>query len=591
MTVLSTTNKMAPQVMNGIAVQFSFTFRALVESAQGIKAIVTDTTTNTDTQLVLGGVGSIGYTVTINDSGIGGYITVNDPRSAIYTITIYREYEETQESNYEDYNSFPAETVEDDYDKGTMIDQQLTEALSRTLVLPITVTGVDTTLPYPEAGKPIGWNNTADGLTNDPSLLYQLKVDEDAIPQFMGTTAGDGVLRVNTTNLSKTDGGDFVILNTAQNINSSASPTFNGITLTSITLVNTANEISTDTTLGGDSDTAIPTEHAVKTYVDNQIGATNEFIELIDTPATYVGNANRVLVVNATPNAIVYQDVNYAWITSNDASTDVTASELEELTDGSTTTLHSHSGYLDPMTTRGDILYRNPSNATDRLGVGAVGTVLSSDGTDISWQVGGGGGSASTVTYDVNQATHGFSVGDVLRLNGTSYTEAQANTSANAEVVGIVSVVDDVNNFTLQVGGRITGLSGLTAGDGYFLRSDLAGAITSTEPTTIGNIVKPVLIADTTTSGFIFNMRGIEVGNTISGSIRGTFVDGDLTTGVLTITHNLGLSAPYPMSITIFDNTGLMIVPDDVTGSTNSHDVDLSSFGTLTGTWGYVYTI
>jgi len=37
-------------------------------------------------------------------------------------------------------------------------------------------------------------------------------------------------------------------------------------------------------------------------------------------------------------------DINYALVSGNDAGTDVTAAELEELSDGSETTLHSHAG-------------------------------------------------------------------------------------------------------------------------------------------------------------------------------------------------------------------------------------------------------
>ncbi len=42
-------------------------------------------------------------------------------------------------------------------------------------------------------------------------------------------------------------------------------------------------------------------------------------------------------------------------------------------------------GFADPMTTRGDIIYRNPANTTARLGLGANLFVLGSDGTDVSW--------------------------------------------------------------------------------------------------------------------------------------------------------------------------------------------------------------
>ena len=44
-----------------------------------------------------------------------------------------------------------------------------------------------------------------------------------------------------------------------------------------------------------------------------------------------------------------------------------------------------YTTFTDPMTTRGDIIVRNASNATARLGIGAAGKILSSDGTDVSW--------------------------------------------------------------------------------------------------------------------------------------------------------------------------------------------------------------
>lgn len=121
----------------------------------------------------------------------------------------------------------------------------------------------------------------------------------------------------------------------------------------------------------------------------------------------------------------------------------------------------------------------------------------------------GGGGDA--ITKDVNQTTHGFSVGDIVRHNGTSYTEAQADSVANAEAVGIVSAVDDVDNFTLTMSGYIDTLSSLTAGDAYFLSEATAGLLTATEPTGTGEISKPILITISTTAGYVFNMRGIEI--------------------------------------------------------------------------------
>jgi|GEM_PF-6329681 len=43
------------------------------------------------------------------------------------------------------------------------------------------------------------------------------------------------------------------------------------------------------------------------------------------------------------------------------------------------------AGFADPMTTRGDLIFRNASNVTARLPIGAASRYLSSDGTDASW--------------------------------------------------------------------------------------------------------------------------------------------------------------------------------------------------------------
>jgi hypothetical protein len=63
-----------------------------------------------------------------------------------------------------------------------------------------------------------------------------------------------------------------------------------------------------------------------------------------------------------------------------------------------------------------------------------------------------------------------------------------------------------------------------------------------------------------------------------------TFTNASLASGVLTITHNLGRQI---CEVTIADNANKAIgAPDDITyTSTTSLSIDLTSFGTLTGTW------
>jgi len=72
------------------------------------------------------------------------------------------------------------------------------------------------------------------------------------------------------------------------------------------------------------------------------------------------------------------------------------------------------------------------------------------------------------------------------------------------------------------------------------------------------------------------------------GSTVGTFTNATLSAGVLTITHTLGLTN-FLKIVSISDNNEEQIIPDDITFATNTILVDLTSYGTLTGTWEYAY--
>jgi len=213
---------------------------------------------------------------------------------------------------------------------------------------------------------------------------------------------------------------------------------------------------------------------------------------------------------------------------------------------------------------------------------GTNGQVLKTNGSGVlDWATVGGG---EYITKDINQVSHGLSVGDVIYYNGTSYAKAKADAEATAEVVGIVSAVAGVDDFTICMGGYVSGLSGLTAGTVYYLSDDTAGTLTTIEPVTEGSISKPILIAVSTTSGYFYNMRGVQL--TDNTSVYGTFTSSDLSSGVLSITHNLGHQYA---SVTIIDNNNKVIIPDDITySSSSSLSVDLSSYGTITGTWRYI---
>lgn len=111
----------------------------------------------------------------------------------------------------------------------------------------------------------------------------------------------------------------------------------------------------------------------------------------------------------------------------------------------------------DPMTTRGDIIIRNASNATARLAVGSANTVLKTDGTDISYgQVAtamiaddavslakmASGTDGNLITYDANgdpaHVATGSS-GQVLTSNGAGAAPTFQAAAGGGKVLQVVT--------------------------------------------------------------------------------------------------------------------------------------------------------
>jgi hypothetical protein len=67
----------------------------------------------------------------------------------------------------------------------------------------------------------------------------------------------------------------------------------------------------------------------------------------------------------------------------------------------------------------------------------------------------------------------------------------------------------------------------------------------------------------------------------------GTFTNTNLSSGTLTIAHNKGLVAPYSVILEIFKSNGERIRPA-ITCYTNSVVVQLTPWGTWSGTGGYI---
>ncbi len=137
----------------------------------------------------------------------------------------------------------------------------------------------------------------------------------------------------------------------------------------------------------------------------------------------------------------------------------------------------------------------------------------------------GGSGTGVATVFSVAQTAHGFVVGDILRNSGTAntYAKAQADTAAHAEVVGIVTTVTNANNFSLTTHGIITaGVPAEAAGAVLFLSDTVAGALTTTEPTDINTVSKPLaIVLESSVKMVLENFRG-ELITTTSGGGAGT---------------------------------------------------------------------
>lgn len=61
------------------------------------------------------------------------------------------------------------------------------------------------------------------------------------------------------------------------------------------------------------------------------------------------------------------------------------------------------------------------------------------------------------------------------------------------------------------------------------------------------------------------------------------FTNADLTSGQLSVTHNLNEDFPI---VQVYNNAKKVCIPDDITSNTaNSTVIDFSSFGIISGTW------
>lgn len=155
------------QTYPGGQLNHDFSFRVSAGHPEYVKVVKTPATGGDDVALTYG----VDYTVSLNSDGVGGRVVVSPTVSTSFIVTVYRETTNKQESDYDDFNQFPANTVEADLDRRTFVEQEIAEELSRAIKLPISLSGsTGLVLPTPIDGYHLAWSGNSGKIINIPSL-------------------------------------------------------------------------------------------------------------------------------------------------------------------------------------------------------------------------------------------------------------------------------------------------------------------------------------------------------------------------------------------------------------------------------------
>jgi hypothetical protein len=268
MAVTGTTRKQTFN-MDGAVLDFDFTFRALINSPDDIKCKLITKATGVEADLTY----LTDYTVSIDSDGVGGTVTVTDAQSTAYQLLVYRETTNTQESQYDDYNSFPASTLNEDLDKRTLVEQEIAEVVDRCVKIPI-ASSIDPELPSPSANKILGWNTDATGLENKVALDKDVQAACEAA-QLGAETAETGAVAAQAAAEAARDAAEAVAgIEMASEAEAQAG-TNNTKLMTPLRTKQGALALVLDEdNMATDSATQPPSQQSVKAYVNTYVDGT-----------------------------------------------------------------------------------------------------------------------------------------------------------------------------------------------------------------------------------------------------------------------------------------------------------------------------
>lgn len=188
MTISSENRKAGPYDGDGVTVDFPFSFK--VFSASDVLVVLADAN-GVETELAL----TTDYTVALNadqEVSAGGVVTALTSPATGYTLTLSSQVQNLQPVAITNNGGFFPAVINTALDRLTILVQQLSERISRSLKLAIsTPAGVSAELPAPVPYQVFGWDSTGTQIVNvDPSNATALSAD------LASTAAGKGAALV-----------------------------------------------------------------------------------------------------------------------------------------------------------------------------------------------------------------------------------------------------------------------------------------------------------------------------------------------------------------------------------------------------------
>jgi hypothetical protein len=218
---------------------------------------------------------STGYAVLGDGASDGGVVRFDTAPAAGRLVTLRRKPEYQRTDDLDDRLPPNAHDHNDLADAFAAAMQEVDEALSRTVSRKVTsASAADLALPEPEAGKLLGWNGSASGLVNVPAvdtsdvLLKSNNLADLPDKASARTNLGLGSAATHAAT-------DFATAAQGAKADSAVQP---GSLGTAAWLA-----VDTDGTLAANSDTHLPSQKAVKTYVDAHAGASVTAVRIVDT--------------------------------------------------------------------------------------------------------------------------------------------------------------------------------------------------------------------------------------------------------------------------------------------------------------------